>query len=257
MRKTRKLLIDGDVIVYQQALAAEVPIHWGGDLWTLHADFAEVKSRVDEFIDSAMEKLEADDLVVAISVPTDEGFRRKLNPSYKSNRASKRKPVCYAALRDYLESDYEAYKVPGIEADDALGILATYPKEDEERIIVSVDKDFKGVPCQYYNFQEDQGIASIPQEDADYFHALQTLAGDSTDGYSGCPGIGMKSAEKVLDGLPKSQWWDAIVATYEKKGLGKDAALLTARMARILQWEDLDQTTKKVKLWTPKKWQQK
>jgi DNA polymerase-1 len=78
--------------------------------------------------------------------------------------------------------------------------------------------------------------------------------GDPADGYKGIPGVGLKRAAKILDqaedGEPQ-EFWSLIVEAYEARGLTEDDAILNARMARILRWEDYDYDNKEVKLWTP------
>ena len=44
------LLLDGDVLAYKFAFAAEVPIEWEGGLWTYHADAQESIAALDEFM---------------------------------------------------------------------------------------------------------------------------------------------------------------------------------------------------------------
>ncbi len=39
----------------------------------------------------------------------------------------------------------------------------------------------------------------ITLAEADRYHLYQTLVGDATDGYPGCPGVGEVAANKVLD----------------------------------------------------------
>jgi hypothetical protein len=39
----------------------------------------------------------------------------------------------------------------------------------------------------------------ITEAQADRFHMIQTLTGDVTDGYPGCPGIGPVKAEQILN----------------------------------------------------------
>lgn len=245
------LLIDGDVLVYQIGCAVEKPIHWGDDFWTLHADAGEAKAKLDDNIASWKSLLKADEVRVALSCKTEEGFRRAICPSYKSNRKNTRKPVVHGALREHMLTAYGAIFREGLEADDILGVLATEPHEGE-RIIVSIDKDFKGVPCNFYNFRKvEDGIVNTTAPQATYFHALQTLMGDATDGYQGIPGVGPKSAEKILKDVPQADYWKAIVQAYKDAGLNEACALLTARLARILQHTDYDRDTGLVKLWTP------
>lgn len=79
---------------------------------------------------------------------------------------------------------------------------------------------------------------------------FQTLCGDSTDGYKGCPSVGAKTAEKILD-VPTGDMWSEVLATYEKKGLTYEDALIQARIARILRGDEYNLDTGEMNLWTP------
>ena len=98
----------------------------------------------------------------------------------------------------------------------------------------------------------EDGVTKSTVKEAAHFHAVQTLSGDTVDGYSGCPKVGPVSAEKILKDLEVKDYWAAIVAAYEKAGLTEDEALLNARMAYILQAKDYNKKEGKVKLWRPK-----
>jgi len=133
--------------------------------------------------------------------------------------------------------------------------LSTHPKfrANTIKIIVSEDKDMQTIPGYVYNPAKDTAERLITEEMADYFFFMQTLMGDTTDGYKGCPGIGEVSAAKVLDkaiadGVPL---WTAVTEQFIKKGLDVDEALVQARMARILRAEDYNIKTHEVKLWEP------
>ena len=114
-------LIDADVVVYQKALAAEQAIHWGNDMWTLHCDFNEVQQRVDGFLEDMQEALQADDMILALSCPSDQVFRKRILSSYKENRVGRRKPVVWGPLRDYLCENYNAVLRKNLEASWNLG----------------------------------------------------------------------------------------------------------------------------------------
>lgn len=246
------LLIDGDVFVYRIGLSAERPIDWGDDLWTLHADLGECRAMLDRQLEELRIKLDADDFIVALSGKTEAGFRRGICPTYKANRKDVRKPIVHRPLRDYLIEKYDTILRPNIEADDVLGILATSTPKGDTRIIVSIDKDFQGVPCNFYRTVGDMPqVVTITAEQAMRFHALQTLVGDRVDGYAGIPGCGPVAAEKILHEVPAIKYWETIVAAYAKAGLSESVALTNARLARILQASDYNTTTGEVKLWTP------
>ena len=132
-----------------------------------------------------------------------------------------------------------------------LGILATSNKPIKgDKIVCSIDKDFKTIPGKHYNFKSDQ-FFEITEDQADYWHMMQTLTGDSTDGYSGCPGCGPKTAEKILTPLVSTEYWAAVCKAYEAAGLSSEEALVQARVARICRASDYDFKKKQVKLWSP------
>lgn len=251
------LLIDGDIVAYKAAMACEEAINWGDDLWTLHGDLGQAKAHVDQIIDVWVEQLDADVVMVAITGNTN--FRKDILSSYKENRKDQRKPVVLGALKEYLVKEYGALSVPELEADDVLGVWATGPFKDG--IIVSIDKDFNQIPGFVFNPDKDTAPRFITVDQANYYHLYQTLIGDKTDGYSGCPGVGPVKAEKIL--MDEKHWdehflycnvssaWEAVMATYTKAGLGYEEALRQARVARILRYEDYDAMAMKPILWEP------
>ena len=244
------LLIDGDVVVYQATSATEQEIDWGDDLWTLHSNVDEAKRIVEEQVDSWVKRLGATDVVIAYSDSLN--FRKDVYPLYKSHRQSKRKPLAYKEVKTWTTGVWETYQRPGLEGDDVLGILSTHPKAiPGQKIIVSIDKDMKTIPGYYWNPDKDEQPTFVSTEDADWYHLYQTLIGDKTDGYPGCPGIGPVKAEKLLDSVPVVDRWAAVVAAYEKAGLTEEDALAQARCARILRYTDYDFKRKEVKLWSP------
>lgn len=243
----RELLIDADIIVYQIASVTETAIDWGDDVWTLESNMGDAVKQFDWMILKIKETLSGDKLTLALS---DRGnFRKDVYPLYKSHRKSTRKPMAFATLRQHALDKWAAYLRPNLEGDDCLGILATV-KSPNERIIVSIDKDFKTIPGKFYNLNRpEEGVVERSEAEADYYHMIQTLTGDTTDGYPGCPKVGPKTAEKILaEGEP---YWPRVVAAYEKAGLTEETALIMARCARILRAEDYNFKTKEVKLWIP------
>ena len=88
---------------------------------------------------------------------------------------------------------------------------------------------------------------------------FQTLTGDPTDGYKGCPSVGKVTAEKILTPHKNNykKMWEAVVETYKSKGLSSKVALLEARMARIVRASDYNFKTKQPILWSPPVWEDK
>jgi len=242
----RTLLIDGDIIAYQSAVKSEQPIKWDDNLWTLHSYTPEAIKMVDDGIDALKKKLKADSIVVAIT--DTKNFRKDVLPTYKDNRKQKRKPLVLGDMRSHLIKKYKAVFYTSLEADDVLGILATKPSKDET-IICSIDKDFMGVPCNYC--RDGETVQKISLNEANHFHMIQTLTGDTVDGYSGVPKVGAVTANKMLadKDMPVKDMWEIVVKAYEKAGMNEQDALQQARVARILRHGEYDKKTGEVKLW--------
>lgn len=282
---TRHLLIDGDVVAYQAAASCEQAVEWEPGFWTWHVSFDEVIDRCRRTVDEVMENLDADKATLCLTDPK-HNFRLDVLPTYKTHRKTVKKPLVLLAVKQWMIDNMDAKMVPGLEGDDVMGILATH--KPEGKVIVSIDKDMKTIPCDYVRTKavvSEDGvelvgawdITRITEEEADAWWLKQTLSGDVTDGYIGCPGIGATIADKIIDGRLKKvayqhelksgknkgnivtrhreeecdDLWEVVVSHFEAAGFGPEQALTQARVARILRASDYDFKRKEVKLWTP------
>lgn len=236
-------LIDADILAYQAAASVEQPVDWGDGLWTLHAFESEAEGKLDDMVKAIMEKVGAVSCQMALS--DSENWRKDVLPSYKENRSGNRKPILLGHIRKYIKLTYPFIQIPTLEGDDVLGIVAT-GDEYGKYIMCSIDKDLKTIPGKHYNFGHDE-FFDVTEEQADYWHMIQTLTGDATDGYQGCPGVGPKTAEKLL--ADAQDPWAAVVKAYAKAGFGEEEALVQARVARILRASEY--VDGHVKLWEP------
>lgn len=246
-----KFLFDGDMIVFESCSSVEKDIEWEPDLWTLHADAAEAKAQVDDriavIVNKLLTKLGYEGRYEIILCFSDkENFRKKLLSTYKANREGKRKPVCYKAVLEWCRENYQTVTLPTLEADDVVGILAT--KNSGEEVHISGDKDYRSIPGVYFDHIHNELYHITPQE-ADKWFYTQCLIGDTADNYTGCPGIGVKTAEKIF--AKEGVSWNTVVRQFVRKGYGEEYALQQARVARILRKGDIDADGKPI-LWTPK-----
>lgn len=240
------LLIDADVTAYQAMTGAQTEIEWDTDTWVLWGDLDKAKTSFDYYLKKYQEATEVQDFKLCFTGL--ENFRKSLSPTYKGNRKG-RKPVGYSALKEWAMDTYPSFCKPTLEADDCMGILAT--KFAGKSIIVTIDKDLLTIPGKMYHLSPDGSgeWKTTDEKEADYRFLLQALMGDSTDGYSGCPGVGPVSADKLLK--KHGAVWKTVEDAYLKAGLTKEDALMNARMARILRQEDWDFETETIKLWNP------
>ena len=247
-----KILIDADMFAFQACSSVEKEVDWGNGICTLHADIADAKVRfmenLDYSIEQALKALKHDgDFETIFCFSDSANFRKTILPTYKANRNGKRKPLCYHKLVEWVKENYETCQKPSLEADDCIGILSTLKKNKGDVVILSGDKDMKCLPAKFYDFIRDE-LSETTQEQADYWHLYQTLIGDTTDGYSGCPKVGKVNATRLLDASPT---WETVVKAYEKQGLTEDDALEQARVARILRASDYDFKKGEPILWKP------
>lgn len=240
------LLIDGDVLLYKATVVSEVEIDWGDDVITIHSDLGQIRNLITGMVSELCEAFETDEVKIALS--SARNFRKDIDDAYKASR-SERKPVGYRQAKEWLRMEFKCIEVDGLEADDVLGVLATQKSHKGDCVICTIDKDLKQIPGTYHNMDTHETV-EISETESHRFHMYQTLVGDPTDGYGGCPGIGPVRANKILDDAD-GDLWSAVVAAYTKAGLTEDDALRQARLARILQLNDINPKTKEPILWKP------
>src|SRR5210317_91547 len=107
------LLIDGDILVYRCAQAAEIEWDWGDGIFTLASRFDDGVNMMLTQLERYREKFDDDDMILAFT--SSRNFRKDLLPDYKGNRRG-RKPLGYLRYRKYLDENYKTLEVEGLEA---------------------------------------------------------------------------------------------------------------------------------------------
>lgn len=194
----RKLLIDGDVIAYRAACAADNKD--AGPEVSIPEQMKDAEQYADQIIEHVIYKF------VPFPSPKDYGvfltgvtnFRYEIAKAqpYKAHRP-KEKPKYLGHVRNHLRDKWSATTSTDQEADDDIAIEAA--KNNYEAIIVSVDKDFLQVPCGNYNFVKDEFREIDEWEGLNFFYS-QILTGDAADHIPGLYRVGPVKAEKILKG---------------------------------------------------------
>ena len=250
------LLIDGDQLVYQIASASEYEYTITGNEWKdawLHESTTALMSDGAQVFDSVLSKIEElsdsyDRAILCFS--SYPNFRHDVLKEYKGGRDKTRKPLCYWGVIEQLTKEltanqrYSIKQVDGLEADDVMSILATMPTflSKFEVTIWSQDKDMLQVP-DITIIKPDGTTVRNTLEQANHFRWTQCLSGDRTDGYYGLPGVGPKTAEKILDGTEGSDesiYHDVVVQEYLDRGFSLDYAYSQIDCACILRADEYD-----------------
>lgn len=210
----------------------------------------EVRVGVKRLVDQWTDLARCSDRMVLLTGP--HNFRKVVEPTYKLNRKPVAKPIALAFAKQYMVDHLGARIVDGLEADDLIGLSLTGKYAEGKGIAVSIDKDMATIPGLHMNPNKDLKPRLVSQQDADRYWMTQTLTGDTTDGYSGAPGIGPKKAEAILAGRTElATMWAGVLAGYAKVKATQALALTTARLARILRKGDYDPPGQEVLLWHP------
>lgn len=207
-------LIDGDILLYEIGFATQKKTETGEII-------PSPVEEVNELVDNRIKEICA--AVYATEPPkiylTGTGnFRFELakRRDYKGNR-KQIKPFHYKYIKAYLQSQWGAEVVNGMEADDALCIEQTSRISRRDSIICSRDKDLKQCPGFHYTWEcgkqgswgpawvntkgtlQLKGPKKLTGTGSLFFYS-QLLTGDSTDTYDGLPGCGPIRAHAILDG---------------------------------------------------------
>ena len=183
----RTIIIDGDVVVYKVAegIAESFEVSTEEDDEFIYrnigwANKEQAKEYLENMIDKICKDCKGNEVVICLS-DMKSNFRKGINPNYKGNRKSI-KPILYEFLRKYMtETGYKIYEKPQLEADDVIGIIATSDKIIKgDKVVWSLDKDFKTIPCKFHRAKpngKDESI-NVSKEEADWWFMYQTLIGD-------------------------------------------------------------------------------
>jgi DNA polymerase-1 len=236
----KRALIDGDVLLYSVCRGLEREEPFAHDYTVLWTDPTEVIAVLDQRIDQLRETVGAEEAVLYVS--SDTNWRKGVVPTYKNHRKDVRKPLAFNTAKRHMIDTLGARQFEGLEADDLLGI----DTGEDDTTIVSVDKDFYAVAGWFSRVNQEGFIDTTHvDEDTARFHRLkQSFMGDRTDGYFGCPEVGVVTATKKINkvtgtpGLVAStdalKVWNMIVSEYEKAGLGVEDATENYMVATIL-----------------------
>lgn len=167
-------------------------------------------------------------------------YRKMLVPEYKAHRKDMDRPFWEGAVHDYLIDVWGAKEVSWIEADDQLGI-EQMRDPDEDTCICTADKDLWTIPGKHYDFTvEGSEVEETTEEMARHMFWYQMLVGDTADNVKGVPGVGAKTAEKLLvECNSKQDYYAAVRDAYHKKfgDAGDREMLLCATALYILRKE--------------------
>lgn len=161
-------------------------------------------------IQKLMRRMQPTHMAVIFDTP-EPTFRHELSPIYKGDRPSM--PEELAEQIPYLHALIRAlgiplYMLPGAEADDIIGTLAKRAVQEGHDVLISTgDKDMAQLVNEHVKLEDSfkdkvtdiQGVYDKfgvwPNQIIDYL----TLMGDASDGIMGVPGIGAKTAAKLLN----------------------------------------------------------
>ena len=241
------LLIDADMLVYSACCASEQDFKFNDYQHVLVSDERDaldyVAMKLEEY-----QSITGDRGKIIMCFSDYPTFRHEVFTEYKANRIGKRKPLAFKDVAEAVRRYHDVAVYPNLEADDVMGILAT-EEAHPTRVIVSGDKDMKTIPCILLRNGE---LETISEKRADRNWMISVLTGDRIDNIQGLPGVGPKTAEKILgDSDTLSDMWDKVVTAYEKKKLSYTSALQSARLTRILRHGEYNKATHKVTLWEP------
>ncbi len=176
--------------------------------------------------------------------PGGKTFRHEQFEQYKANRDATPEGIKVAV--PYIKRILEAYRIPmfvkeGYEADDVIGSLSVLARQHGfETFMVTGDKDFGQLvndSTKIYNpgKNEISGVKEIKEKygltDPIQVIDILGLMGDSADNIPGCPGVGPKTAEKLVQQFGSVE--NLLSHTHELKGAIKAKVEANAEQIRL------------------------
>lgn len=202
---------------------------------------------------------------IVIARDTKEGsYRKEIYPEYKANRSEPPDELIpqFALIENLVDLlKLPNIRMPGYEADDIIGSVATQFKDQfDEILIASGDKDlmqFVDGPVKMLDTMKDktylredvlEKMGVYPEQIVDYL----SLVGDTSDNIPGVPGIGAKGAANLLaefqnletilanrDKIKNKKTQNALIENEDKAHLSKSLVKITTDLKLPLQEEQM------------------
>ena len=147
--------------------------------------------------------------------PHGPTFRSEAYPAYKAQREATPEDIKTSVpiIKDILKAwNIPILEVDGFEADDVIGTLATKAgQQDVKTYMLTPDKDYGQLVNQnvfIYRPRHGGGYEVMGPEEVKAKYAIPSteavidllaLMGDSADNFPGCPGVGEKTAVKLIN----------------------------------------------------------
>lgn len=165
-------------------------------------------------LEEILQKQKPSHIAVVFDTPTPT-FRHEMFPEYKANRDETPEDIKKAV--PYIKRLIEAYNIPvidypGFEADDVIGTLSRKASEngfttymmtpDKDFAQLVTDKIFMFKPSRSGNESVQWGIEDVKREFSvqkpEQVIDILALMGDASDNIPGAPGVGPKTAMKLI-----------------------------------------------------------
>ena len=186
-------------------------------------------------------------IAVCFDPPGGKTFRHESYESYKANRDKTPEGILVAV--PYIKRILQAYRIPvfeveGYEADDVIGTLAHQAEQQGFfTYMVTGDKDFGQLVTDNIKVLDPLKKEILGIKEVNDKYGIQSpkqlidilgLMGDSADNIPGCPGVGPKNAEKLIQQFGSIE--NLLEHTDELKGALQQKVKDNADLIRLSKW---------------------
>jgi len=203
-------------------------------------------------------------MAIALDAPGPT-FRHDLSPDYKATRP--KMPEDLAKQIPFIKRLIEAFgipsiEIPGYEADDIIGTLAAWASgQGAKVVIVSGDKDLLQLvtpQVQMWDTMKDEVFGPAEVEEKFGVPPAQVvevmgLAGDSSDNIPGVPGVGPKTAQRLikefgsvdnllakLEKIPREKEREKLKAHAEQATMSRELVEIKCDLPIAKDWEQFE-----------------
>ncbi len=186
-------------------------------------------------------------IAVCFDPPGGNTFRHKSYEPYKANREKTPEGILVAV--PYIKRILQAYRIPifeveGYEADDVIGTLSHQAEQQGFfTYMVTGDKDFGQLVTPSIKVLDPLKKEILGVEEVNAKYGIQSplqlidilgLMGDTADNIPGCPGVGPKTAEKLIQQFGSIE--NLLEHTGELKGAQRQRVEDNAEQIRMSKW---------------------